>query len=243
MLRQKVGVGERQRYERVDPSHSWNSNNIATNVLLYHLQRHSDHHANPTRRYQTLRDFEESPGAADRVRRDDRARHRPRHLAPGDGPAGARPLRRRHVPRQHPAPQARQDPRARTPPRWSRKPPSAVRTRRRRGRLRPTVASAASSAADEVLAARCPGCDYAYDVVGRRRAGGLRGRHRLGRHPGHLVLPGLRGARQGRLRAGRPRRTRDGVDSRRRLERVTTSADRRARCATCASGSSRPRPS
>ncbi len=61
MLRQKVGVGERQRYERVDPSHSWNSNNIATNVLLYHLQRHSDHHANPTRRYQALRDFEESP--------------------------------------------------------------------------------------------------------------------------------------------------------------------------------------
>ncbi len=41
--------------------HSWNSNNIATNVLLYHLQRHSDHHANPTRRYQTLRDYEESP--------------------------------------------------------------------------------------------------------------------------------------------------------------------------------------
>lgn len=61
MLRQKVGVGERRRYERVDPSHSWNSNNIATNVLLYHLQRHSDHHANPTRRYQALRDFEESP--------------------------------------------------------------------------------------------------------------------------------------------------------------------------------------
>jgi alkane 1-monooxygenase len=43
------------------PSHSWNSNNIATNVLLYHLQRHSDHHTNPTRRYQSLRDFEESP--------------------------------------------------------------------------------------------------------------------------------------------------------------------------------------
>ncbi|MER6969958.1 fatty acid desaturase [Nocardioides sp. NPDC000445] len=61
MLRQKVGAGGRQRYERVNPSHSWNSNNIATNVLLYHLQRHSDHHANPTRRYQTLRDFPESP--------------------------------------------------------------------------------------------------------------------------------------------------------------------------------------
>uniref|UniRef100_UPI0038CDC3D5 fatty acid desaturase n=1 Tax=Solicola gregarius TaxID=2908642 RepID=UPI0038CDC3D5 len=61
MLRQRVGVGKHERYERVDPSHSWNSNNIATNVLLYHLQRHSDHHANPTRRYQALRDFEESP--------------------------------------------------------------------------------------------------------------------------------------------------------------------------------------
>ena len=61
MLRQKVGPEGKQRYERVAPDHSWNSNNIATNVLLYHLQRHSDHHANPTRRYQTLRDFEESP--------------------------------------------------------------------------------------------------------------------------------------------------------------------------------------
>ena len=97
MLRQKVGVGERQRYERVDPTHSWNSNNIATNVLLYHLQRHSDHHANPTRRYQSLRDFEESPvlptGYAGMIVLADR----PRRLAPGDGPAGARALRRRPV--------------------------------------------------------------------------------------------------------------------------------------------------
>ena len=60
-LRQRVGNPGRERYERVDPSHSWNSNNIATNVLLYHLQRHSDHHANPTRRYQALRDYKESP--------------------------------------------------------------------------------------------------------------------------------------------------------------------------------------
>ncbi|GAB3673767.1 fatty acid desaturase [Saccharopolyspora tripterygii] len=61
MLRQRTGPDGTGRYERVMPSHSWNSNNIATNVLLYHLQRHSDHHANPTRRYQTLRDYEESP--------------------------------------------------------------------------------------------------------------------------------------------------------------------------------------
>jgi alkane 1-monooxygenase len=58
MKRQKLESG---RYERVKPSHSWNSNNIGTNVLLYHLQRHSDHHANPTRRYQALRDFKEAP--------------------------------------------------------------------------------------------------------------------------------------------------------------------------------------
>lgn len=61
MLRQQVGAPGRRRFERVTPAHSWNSNNIATNVLLYHLQRHSDHHANPTRRFQTLRDFPESP--------------------------------------------------------------------------------------------------------------------------------------------------------------------------------------
>lgn len=61
MLRQKVMHGERERYERVDPSHSWNSDNIATNILLYHLQRHSDHHAQPTRRYQALLSYQESP--------------------------------------------------------------------------------------------------------------------------------------------------------------------------------------
>jgi alkane 1-monooxygenase len=49
------------RYERTRPEHSWNSNNIASNVLLYHLQRHSDHHANPTRRYQALRHVQEAP--------------------------------------------------------------------------------------------------------------------------------------------------------------------------------------
>lgn len=49
------------RVERCQPEHSWNSNHIVTNLFLYHLQRHSDHHANPTRRYQTLRHFAHSP--------------------------------------------------------------------------------------------------------------------------------------------------------------------------------------
>lgn len=52
---------ERGRYERTTPSHSWNSDHICTNIFLYHLQRHSDHHANPTRRYQALRSFDEAP--------------------------------------------------------------------------------------------------------------------------------------------------------------------------------------
>jgi alkane 1-monooxygenase len=49
------------RFERCQPEHSWNSNHIVTNVFLYHLQRHSDHHAHPTRKYQALRHFEHAP--------------------------------------------------------------------------------------------------------------------------------------------------------------------------------------
>jgi alkane 1-monooxygenase len=146
MLRQKVGVGERQRYERVDPSHSWNSNNIATNVLLYHLQRHSDHHANPTRRYQTLRDYRESPvlptGYAGMIvlaivpavwRRvmDPRVR---RHFDGDLSLANLTPRKRRALVEE--------------------------------GALAPvTRPDEVSVASTEVLAARCPGCGYTYDVV------------------------------------------------------------------------------
>nr|WP_308426524.1 alkane 1-monooxygenase [Nocardia camponoti] len=49
------------RYERCSPRDSWNSDRLVTNIFLFHLQRHSDHHANPGRRYQTLRSSEESP--------------------------------------------------------------------------------------------------------------------------------------------------------------------------------------
>jgi alkane 1-monooxygenase len=58
LLRQRREDG---RYERTRPEHSWNSNSAASNVLLYHLQRHSDHHANPIRRYQALRHVDEAP--------------------------------------------------------------------------------------------------------------------------------------------------------------------------------------
>ncbi|MFF3566629.1 alkane 1-monooxygenase [Nocardia jiangxiensis] len=49
------------RYLRCSPRDSWNSDRLVTNVFLFHLQRHSDHHANPGRRYQTLRSSGEAP--------------------------------------------------------------------------------------------------------------------------------------------------------------------------------------
>jgi hypothetical protein len=48
-------------YEPVNVKHSWNSDSRITHAFLFKLQRHSDHHANSTRRYQVLRSFEESP--------------------------------------------------------------------------------------------------------------------------------------------------------------------------------------
>lgn len=58
LLRQKGADG---RHVRCEPQHSWNSNHIVTNLFLYQLQRHSDHHAHPTRSFQALRHFEHSP--------------------------------------------------------------------------------------------------------------------------------------------------------------------------------------
>ncbi len=49
------------RYARCSPRDSWNSDHLVTNIFLFHLQRHSDHHANPGRRYQTLRTSEQAP--------------------------------------------------------------------------------------------------------------------------------------------------------------------------------------
>ena len=58
LLRQKNKTG---KYERCQPKHSWNSNHLMSNLVLFHLQRHADHHANPSRHYQSLRDFPEAP--------------------------------------------------------------------------------------------------------------------------------------------------------------------------------------
>ncbi|MEN9867821.1 MAG: hypothetical protein RL748_3411, partial [Pseudomonadota bacterium] len=58
LLRQQRPDG---RYEVCQPHHSWNSNQLLSNWAVFHLQRHSDHHAHPLRRYQSLRHFEHVP--------------------------------------------------------------------------------------------------------------------------------------------------------------------------------------
>jgi len=58
LLRQQRANGS---FEPCQPHHSWNSNHIFSNWIVFHLQRHSDHHAHPLRRYQSLRHFENLP--------------------------------------------------------------------------------------------------------------------------------------------------------------------------------------
>ena len=58
LLRARLADG---RYEAPQPHHSWNTNHLVTNLATFHLQRHSDHHAYPSRRYQSLRHFEQLP--------------------------------------------------------------------------------------------------------------------------------------------------------------------------------------
>lgn len=52
---------ENGRYERCKPHHSWNANYMLSNIVLFQLERHSDHHANSSRRYQSLRNFKDIP--------------------------------------------------------------------------------------------------------------------------------------------------------------------------------------
>ena len=57
----KRATGADGRPERCSPRHSWNSNSLVSNWVLFHLQRHADHHAHAARRYQSLRHFPEAP--------------------------------------------------------------------------------------------------------------------------------------------------------------------------------------
>lgn len=58
LARKKVSEN---RYERVEPIHSWNSNHIVGRVMLFELSRHSDHHYKPAKKYQVLEHHDHSP--------------------------------------------------------------------------------------------------------------------------------------------------------------------------------------
>ncbi len=58
LLRERLPDGS---YERCQPKHSWNANHLASNLVTFHLERHSDHHAFAARRYQSLRHYDDVP--------------------------------------------------------------------------------------------------------------------------------------------------------------------------------------
>ena len=56
LTRKHLGDG---KYEHVQPRHSWNAAQKASNWLLINLQRHSDHHYKPDRRFPVLQNHSE----------------------------------------------------------------------------------------------------------------------------------------------------------------------------------------
>ncbi|WP_170791259.1 alkane 1-monooxygenase [Ruegeria lacuscaerulensis] len=56
LTRKHLGDG---KYEHVKPQHSWNASQKASNWLLINLQRHSDHHYKPNRRFPLLQHHSE----------------------------------------------------------------------------------------------------------------------------------------------------------------------------------------
>ncbi|MFT5059862.1 MAG: alkane 1-monooxygenase [Sulfitobacter sp.] len=61
LTRKHLGDG---KYEHVLPRHSWNASHKASNWLLINLQRHSDHHYKPDRRYPLLQNYTEAEAPA-----------------------------------------------------------------------------------------------------------------------------------------------------------------------------------
>lgn len=58
LLRREVSPG---RYEPVDARHSWDADQRLSNLLLFNLQRHADHHSHPSTPYQALQHLHASP--------------------------------------------------------------------------------------------------------------------------------------------------------------------------------------
>ncbi|MEZ5172780.1 MAG: alkane 1-monooxygenase [Bacteroidia bacterium] len=49
------------KYEKVLPRHSWNANYPIGRMFLFELTRHADHHYKASKKYQTLKHWDESP--------------------------------------------------------------------------------------------------------------------------------------------------------------------------------------
>ena len=140
-------------FEHCQPYHSWNANHVASNVVLFHLERHSDHHAHPTRRYQTLRSFREPAFAAERLHGHVLHRRVPGALVSRDGQAAARAAahQRRPVAGEH---------RSRA-------------ARFHRSALFHVAAPRSGGLGATIMSIHvCPDCGYAYDeALGDRREG------------------------------------------------------------------------
>lgn len=128
MLRQKVQHGSRQRYERVTPTTS-------VELQQHRHQRPAVPPAAPQRPprqpHPALPDparFRRESRPADRLHGHDDRRSVPAAVPAPHGPAGGRPLRGRHPPRQRPARQARKT---------ARQVPHAIGRTRHCGRRRP----------------------------------------------------------------------------------------------------------
>jgi alkane 1-monooxygenase len=59
-LRRKP-LDQSNRFETVQEHHSWNTNTLATNMFLFNLQRHSDHHAHAGKDYLHLSSIPSAP--------------------------------------------------------------------------------------------------------------------------------------------------------------------------------------
>jgi hypothetical protein len=85
LTRRHLGEG---KYEHVLPRHSWNADLKASNWLLINLQRHSDHHYKPDRRFPCCRPTRRGPQLSSAILDD--------HGRDGSAP-GKRIMKRRVV--------------------------------------------------------------------------------------------------------------------------------------------------
>ena len=58
LVRRQIAEG---RWERLGDQHSWNSSNVAANLLIFNMGRHSYHHRKPVASYEGLQYLDDAP--------------------------------------------------------------------------------------------------------------------------------------------------------------------------------------